>query len=92
MGGWIIMLGWRRSGLRPTPSAGAVASRAKGDSKKTTSPQKNAASTSRVAVAIGAIARIRRRVRNRITLDHALSSSTHSRSDPACEDHTAVAR
>ena len=53
---------------------------------------KKAASPSSTAVAYGAISRRRRRVTNRIRLDHSDSSSSHSNSEPSCDDHTAVAR
>ena len=51
---------------------------------------KNAAKPSSTAVAYGAISRTRRRVRNRIRLDHSDSRNTHSSSEPSCEDHAAV--
>ena len=84
------MLGWRSSGLSPAPSAGGAASVVNGDSRNTSSPQKNAPKPSSTAVAYGATSRSRRRVRNRIALLHSDSSSTHSSSEPSCEDHTAV--
>ena len=44
IGGWNIIAGWRSSGFRPRPSTGAGLERANGVSRKTSSPQKNAAS------------------------------------------------
>jgi hypothetical protein len=92
IGGWIIMLGCRSRGLSPAPSAGTGALRANGSARKAATPVKNAASPSRTAVAYGATSRTRRRVRNRIRLDHSDSSHTHSRSDPSWDDHSAAAR
>ena len=63
-----------------------------GDSRNTSSPQKNAPKPSSTAVAYGATSRSLRRVRYRIALLHSDSSSTHSSSEPSCEDHTAVSR
>ena len=51
------MLGWRSSGLRPLPSAGATAFRPNGVSRKTSSAAKNAAKPSSTAVAYGATRR-----------------------------------
>jgi hypothetical protein len=51
IGGWIIMLGWRRSGLRPTPSAGTGLAWANGVSNRTMSETKKAARPIRTAVA-----------------------------------------
>ncbi len=85
------MLGWRRSGLRPAPSAGAIASRPKGVSLKTSRPAKNAAKPSRTAVACGATRRSWRRVRNSTRLAHSDSSQSHSSSEPSCEDQAAAA-
>ncbi len=46
------MLGWRRSGFSPTPSAGTKPlSDWKGDSMNTSSPAKNVPKPSRTAVA-----------------------------------------
>jgi hypothetical protein len=42
IGGWIIMLGWRSSGLSPAPSTGATGSVWNGDAVNTSSPAKNA--------------------------------------------------
>ena len=93
IGGWIIMLGCRSSGLRPTPSAGSgPIVRSNGDSRKISIAAKKAPSPSSTAVAYGATSRSRRRVTNRIRLDHSESSSSHSSSEPSCDDHTAVAR
>ena len=91
IGGWIIMLGWRSSGLSPAPSAGTLASSPNGVSRKTSSPAKNAARPSRTAVAYGATRRSWRRVANRTRLDHSDSSSSHSSSEPSCDDHAAAA-
>ncbi len=86
------MLGWRSSGLRPTPSAGGAASCANGDSRKTSSPQKKAPKPSSTAVAYGATSRSRCRQAYRTRLLQSESSSTHSSSEPSCEDQTAVSR
>ena len=86
------MLGWRSSGLRPTPSLGAGEAWPNGVSRNTSSAAKNAPKPSSTAVAYGAISRRRRRVRKRIKLDQRLRSSSHSSSEPSCEDQTAVAR
>ena len=86
------MLGCRSSGFRPVPSAGGAASTVNGDSRKTSSPVKKAPKPSSTAVAYGATSRRLRRVANRIALLHSDSSSTHSSSDPSCEDQTAVRR
>jgi hypothetical protein len=86
------MLGCRSSGLRPMPSLGAGEASWNGDSRNTSSAAKNVAKPSSTAVAYGAISRSRRRVRKRIKLDQRLRSSSHSSSEPSCEDHTAVAR
>jgi hypothetical protein len=51
IGGWIIMLGWRSRGLRPVPSAGAVATVSNGVAAKTSSDVKKAPKPSRTAVA-----------------------------------------
>jgi hypothetical protein len=51
IGGWIIIDGWRSSGERPTPSAGATATVANGVARKTSRPLKNAPKASRTAVA-----------------------------------------
>ena len=45
------MLGWRSSGLRPTPSCGTAASVPNGDAEKTSSAAKNAPKPSSTAVA-----------------------------------------
>ena len=86
------MLGWRRSGFRPTPSAGAGETCVNGVSRNTSTAAKNAPKPSSTAVAYGAISRSRRRVRKRIRLDQRLRSSSQSSSEPSCEDQTAVAR
>ena len=87
------MLGCRSSGFRPTPSAGTgPIVWSNGDSRNTSSDAKNAPRPSSTAVAYGATSRSRRRVTNRIRLDHSDSSSSHSSSEPSCDDHTAVAR
>ncbi len=54
------------------------------------SEPKNVAKPSSTAVAHGAIARSRRRVRNSTKLDQHDSSVTHSSNDPCCEDHGAA--
>src|SRR5436190_21222673 len=91
IGGWIIMLGCRRRGSSPAPSAGGVAVVANGLAKKTVSMMKKAPKVSSTAVAYGAISRARRRDRNRTRLDHTESRNTHSSNDPSCEDHAAAA-
>ena len=57
IGGWIIIAGLRRSGLRPLPSAGTFASVWNGEAKKIMSARKNAARKASTAVAHGAISR-----------------------------------
>ncbi len=86
------MLGWRSSGLRPTPSCGAAASTPNGEAANTSSPLKKPPKPSSTAVAYGATSRILRRVRNSTRLDHSDSSHSHSSSEPSCEDHAAAAR
>ncbi len=86
------MLGCRSSGLSPAPSAGGFASPSNGDSRKTSSAQKNAPKPSSTAVAYGATSRSRLRVRKRIALLHSESIRTQSSSEPSCEDHGAVIR
>src|SRR5215210_5950740 len=90
IGGWIIMLGCRSSGLSPEPSSGAIGSTSNGDSKKTSSEQKNAPKPSSTAVAHGATSRRRRRVRKSTRLDQIDSMKTHRRSEPSCEDQGAA--
>ncbi len=92
IGGWIIMLGWRRSGLSPRPSCGGDASTSNGLAANTSSPPKNAPKPSSTAVAYGATSRRRRRVRKSTRLDHIDSSQSHRSSEPSCEDHAAAAR
>ena len=85
------MLGWSSSGSSPAPCTGGRALVANGFAKNTIREVKNAANASRTAVAYGAISRTRRRVTNRIRLDHSDSRNTHSSRLPSCEDHAAVA-
>ena len=89
IGGWIIMLGWRRSGFSPVPSSGATGSTWNGDSMKTSRPQKKAPKPSSTAVAHGAISRMRLRVRKSTRLDQIDSMNTHRSSEPSCEAHGA---
>ena len=91
IGGWIIMLGWRSSGLRPVPSAGAGAEHVERDRANTSRPAKNAREAEQHRRRVRRDSRIRRRVRKSTRLDHSDSSQTHSSSEPSCEDHTAAA-
>src|SRR5215207_3375256 len=90
IGGWIIMLGWRSSGLRPAPSGGTEASCWNGFANPTRSIAKNDANTHRTAVAHGVTWRRRRPVSASTRLDHSDSSQIHSSSEPSWEDHAAV--
>src|SRR4051794_7549205 len=90
IGGWIIIDGWRSSGLRPVPSAGATALVTNGDAANTSSPAKNEPKPASTAVATGVTSCIRLRVKNSTRLDHSASSQTHSSSEPSCEDQTAA--
>ena len=51
IGGWIIIDGWRSSGLSPTPSLAATLTCWKGVAAKTSRPAKNAPKPSSTAVA-----------------------------------------
>src|SRR4051812_32779575 len=86
------MLGWRSSGLSPTPSCGATASTPNGLAANTSRAVKKAPKPSSVALAYGTTSLSRRRVRNRTRLDHSDSSHSQSSSEPSCEDHAAAAR
>jgi hypothetical protein len=84
------MLGWRRSGLSPWPSAGTIASWVNGDSKNASRVAKNTTMPSSTAVAYGTTSRRRLRVRNSTSEDHRLSSQTQRSSEPSCDDHAAA--
>jgi hypothetical protein len=90
IGGWIIMLGWSRSGSSPAPCVGGLGDVENGLAQKVASEVKKAAKPSRTAVAYGVISRARLRTRNRIRLDHSDSRNTHRSSEPSCEDHAAA--
>ena len=86
------MLGCRSSGLRPTPSIGATATRSNGGALNSSSAAKNVPSPSSTAVAYGATSRRRPRSRNRQSALQTESSQNHSSSEPSCEDQAAAAR
>jgi hypothetical protein len=90
IGGWIIIAGWRSSGLRPTPSAGGDASVSNGFSQPTISSRKNAAIDPSTAVAQGAMSRSERRVRNSTAVEKSERSVAQRRSDPSWVAHRAV--
>ena len=92
IGGWTIMLGWRRSGSSPTPSAGAGFASWNGLARNAVSPAKKPAKTSSTAVAHAVTSPSRRPVRASTRLDQSDSSQTHRSSEPSCDDQTAVAR
>jgi hypothetical protein len=90
MGGWIIIAGWRSSGLRPTPSGGGDASVPNGFSQPTISSRKNAPTAPSTAVAYGAMSRSERRVRNSTAVEKSDRSVAQSSSEPSCVAHSAV--
>ena len=49
--GWIIMLGWRSSGLSPVPSGGATGTVVNGEALKSITAVKKAPKPSRTATA-----------------------------------------
>ena len=88
------MLGWRSSGL----SADALRRRraetcANGVSRKTSSPTKNAAEAEQHGGRVrGDLARAAAGEEQDRRSTTAISSNTHSSSEPSCEDQIAVAR
>lgn len=88
----MIMLGCMSNGSRPEPWVGAMAAGtvSNGLAANAASAPKKVANPSSVAVAYGAISRIRWRVRKSTMLDHSDSSVTQSSSEPCCEDHGAA--
>ena len=86
------MLGWRRSGLSPTPSWGAGCRRSNGSARNSSSMVKKPANASSTACAQAATSNSRPRVSTSARLDHADSSHTHRSSDPSWADHAAAAR
>ena len=86
----MAIAGWRSSGVSPTPSAGAGSRRSNGLAPKSISPQKNAPSPIRTAVAHGTISRWRSRVAKSTTEEAIDRTQAQSRSDPSWLDHIAV--
>ncbi len=93
----MAIAGWRRSGVSPTPSAGAGSSRVNGNESapgeripNSISPVKKTASPPSTAVAHGTSSRRRLRVASRTPEVASDSTQAQSRSEPAWLDHIAV--
>ena len=92
IGGWIIMLGWRSSGLSPAPSAGGAASAVE---RRLEEDQQAAEERAEAEQHRGRVGRDLAQPAPGEEEDRAApqaSRSTHSSSEPSCDDHTAVTR
>jgi hypothetical protein len=89
----MTIAGWRSSGIRPAPSAGAGSSRANGFASapaNSISPQKKAPNPISTAVAHGTTSRSRFRVAYRTAEEASDRTHAHSSSEPPWLDHIAV--